>query len=316
MILLYVLENFINDDCILYGYSEDSLYVLENVYNERPSLPYRTKAVSGVSPGIGTPGNPEYICVDLGTHSGVEHNVTFVGLFNHNLSTPLNAGAGDLLTLKACDDGCPGVSGACDWNQSGICFTDLTTVPSEPCSTCSGTQPIANFKNLWHKVDCAPGHQFWLLEMIDQSNTDGYIEIGELVLGQWQQFPRGILTGDDSWVRLSPGRADGPEFFMGKNRTHWGQDWSTHYSEYERFDLVLTTQNDPCIVDAIHVFLKAVQLTGGRFVLVPDDSKPFCYYVIIDNLRDYAERKIYGRTGELREWRLKLKSLTEGVRLL
>ena len=229
----------------------------------------------------------------------------------------MEAGA-DLLTLKACDDGCPGVSGACDWNQSGICFTDLRTVPSAPCGSCSPhTQPTENHKNLWHKVDCGIiDYRYWLLEMIDTTNTDGYLEIGELVLGQWQQFPRGILTGDDSWVRLSPGRADGPEFFMGKNRTHWGQDWSTHYSEYERFDLVLTTQNDPCIVDAIHAFLKAVQLTGGRFVLVPDDEKPFCYYVIIDNLRDYAERKIYGRTGELREWRLKLKSLTEGVRLL
>jgi len=306
MILLYVLTNYL-DGLAIGSYttkSTDTLYIATNLANERPSLPYRTT-------GVGSAGDPEYICIDLGG----SYVVTFIGIFNHNFT--LLEAPNDLLTLKGCDDGCPGVSGACDWNQSGICFTDLTTMPSDPCGVCSGTQPIENFRNLWHKVDCTNiDYRYWLLEMIDTTNTDGYLEIGELVLGQWQQFPRGILTGDDSWVRLSPGRADGPEFFMGKNRTHWGQDWSTHYSEYERFDLVLTTQNDPCIVDAIHTFLKAVQLTGGRFVLVPDDSKPFCYYVIIDHLRDYAERKIYGRTGELREWQLKLKSLTEGVRLL
>lgn len=313
MILLYVLENFINDDCLLYGNSEDGLYVLENIYNERPSLPYRAI-------GVGTPATPEYICIDLGTHSGVEHNVTFVGLFNHNLSTPLDIVGGDLLTLKACDYDCPRQSGACDWEHSAMCYTDLTTMPTDVCgATCAGTQPIADFRNLWHKIDCAPGHQFWLLEIVDQGNADGYIEIGELVLGQWQQFPRGILdagVATDPWVRLSPGRVDGPEFFMGKQRTHWGQDWSTFYSECERFELTFTTQNDPCRVDAVHAFLKAVQRTGGRFVLVPDDTKPFCYYVIVDNLRDYADRLVYGRTRELREWRLKLKTLTEGVRLL
>lgn len=313
-----MLENFINDECEFYPYSEDPLYKVKNIYNERPSLPYRTKAVAGVSPGIGEPGAPEHICIDLGTHSGVIHDVTFVGIFNHNLSTPL-AVDDDLLTLKGCDDACPDEIGACGWEHSAMCYTDLTSMPSDLCSECTGKQPIADFRNLWHKVDCAPGHRYWLLEIVDQGNADGYIEIGELVLGQWQQFPRGILdagVATDPWVRLSPGRVDGPEFFMGKQRTHWGQDWSTFYSECERFELTFTTQNDPCRVDAVHAFLKAVQRTGGRFVLVPDDTKPFCYYVIVDNLRDYADRLVYGRTRELREWRLKLKTLTEGVRLL
>ena len=32
--------------------------------------------------------------------------------------------------------------------------------------------------------------------------------------------------------------------------------------------------------------------------------------------RDYADRLIYGRTREFRQWRLQLKTLTEGIRLL
>jgi len=303
MILLYVLTNYL-DGLLIGSYttlSTDPLYIVTNVANERPSLPYRTGAG-----GIGAPANPEYICVDLGS----KKVVTFVGIFNHNFTTM--QAVNDSLLLKGCDTNCAN----CVWDAPPACTTDLQDLPTDPCNGCVGEQPVENHKNLWRKIDCGTDHQYWRLEMIDTGNGDGHLEIGELVLGQWLQFPRGILTGDDSWVRLSPGRADGPEFFMGKDRTHYGQDWSTYYSEYERFDLVLTTQNDPCIVDAIHTFLKTVQLIGGRFVIVPDDTKPFCYYVIVDNLRDYAERKIYGRTRELREWRFKLKSLTEGARLL
>jgi len=288
MILLYVLENFINDDTPITHLTEDPLYVAENVYNERPSLPYRT----------GAKGAPEWICIDLGVDYE-DFNVNFVGLFNHNLTAPT------LLELWG-GNGC----------NVNTCITNLKTAPADDCGDGCGTQPIADFRNTWSKIDClGVDHQYWTLRITDTPPED-YYEIGELVLGEWQKFPRGILSGDDSWVRLSPGRVDGPEFFMGKQRTHYGQDWSTYYSECERFDLTFTTQNDPCRVDDVHTFLKNVQRTGGRFVLIPDDTKPFCYYVIVDNLRDYAERKIYGRTRELREWRFKLKSLTEGVVLL
>jgi len=304
MILLYLITNYLDGlAAAAYSYkSTDSLYVPVNLANERPSLPYRTT-------GIGAVGDPEYICVDLGSGKVV----TFIGIFNHNF-TLMQAG-NDLLQLKACASDCA----TCTWGTPDCGPLDLTTMPSDPCDGCSGSQPVDNHKNLWHKVDCSgTDYQYWRLEMIDTTNTDGYLELGELVLGQYQQFPRGVLDSPaaDAWVRLSPGRADGPEFFMANQRTQWGQDWSTYYSECENFELVLTMQNDPCIVDAIHAFLKDVQVAGGRFVLVPDDDKPFCYYVIVKNLRDYADRIIYGRTRELREWRFKLKSLTEGVRLL
>lgn len=293
MILLYVLENFLAYTATVITTSDDgdTLYVKGNLKNERPSLPYRTTGK----------GAPDWICVNLGASYEDLDEVTFVGLFNHNLTENPT-----LLELWG-GDGC----------NVDTCVTNLELAPDDPCGDGCGTQPIADFRNTWSKVSCPIKYQYWTLRITDNP-AEAYYEIGEFVLGKWRAFPRGILDSPaaDAWVRLSPGRADGPEFFMGKNRTHWGQDWSTHYSEYERFDLVLTTQNDPCIVDAIHTFLKAVQLTGGRFVLVPDDSKPFCYYVIIDNLRDYAERRVYGRTRELREWQLKLKSLTEGVRLL
>ena len=297
--LIYSITNFINDDCILTANSEDDLYVLENLYNQRPSKPYRTT-------GIGAPpGSPEFICVNLGTYSGVEYEVTLAAIFNHNL-TQLEV-ANDELRLKGCVDFCSAASGSCDWDNPD-CERDLTTM------RCAGTQPIPNFLNTYHKIDCPAGYQYWRLDMIDQGNAAGYLEIGEFWLGQWQEFHKG--DPDDNWVHLQPGRADGPMFWMGNQRTHYGQDWTNYRSDAEHFSLRFKNVNDPCIVDEIHAFLRAVQQTGGRFVLIPDDRKPFCYYVLIENLKNYADRLVYGDEGELREWKLELKTLTQGVALL
>lgn len=278
---LFVIENLIKGKTITHR-TEDALYVAENLYNERPSLPYRTESKLV----------PEWICANL----EAETEVTFVGIFNHNLTNDPGP------TLLALYGG----------NACGVetCTTDLKDPPAVWCGELCGSQPIANFKNTWAKVDCAD-HQFWTLKITDNP-TETYLEIGEWMLGVWSQFSHAA----NIVVRLSPGRDDGPEFFMGKDRTHWGQDWSTYYSEYDKLDLKFTVQNDPCIVDEMQAFLQDVQRVGGRFIIVPDDEKPFCYYVVVENLRDFASRKIYGRTGELREWRLRLKSLTEGAKLL
>lgn len=276
---LYVIENLIKDKTLTHR-TEDELYVAENLYNERPSLPYRTESKNVL----------EWICVDLGSPT----EVTFVGLFNHNITT-----APTLLQL-------------CGGNACEVCTetTDLTDPPAGCPGDLCGSQPTANFKNTWAKVDMND-YQFYTLQ-INDNPSEAYNEVGEWVLGVWSQFSHvGNVV-----VRLSPGRDDGPEFFMGSDQTHWGQDWSTYYSECDKLDLKFTVQNDPCIVDEMQTFLKTVQQAGGRFVLVPDDEKPFCYYVVVENRRDFAERKTYGRTGELREWRLRLKSLTEGARLL
>ena len=298
MALIYVLENLINDDSVLYVNSEDDLYVKENVYDEMPAVVYRTT-------GIGAIGAPEYICVDLGSRK----DITFVGIFNHNF-TQLEV-AGDELRLKGCDNGCPGVTGACDWDNPD-CETDLITMPANACyDICDGNQPIVNFKNTYHKIECAPGHRYWSLEIIDQGNADGYLEIGEVVLGQWAPFHRG--GEDPNWVHLQPGRADGPMYFMGHLETHHGVDWTNYYSDAEHFTLSFKNLNDPCVVDEIHAWLNTIQRAGGKFVIVPDDTKPFCYYVVVKKLKDFAERLMYGNCRELREWRLELKTLSHGI---
>lgn len=292
MALIYVTENFIDENSTLTSLSEHALLVRENLYNERPSLPYRTT-------GVGSVGNPEWICADIVTAK----HVNFCGIFNHNLTAL--AGVNDELELYGCETDC-------DTDCSAA--MDLTTMPANACGdVCSGSQPIADFLNLYHKVSYNPAYRYWRLEIIDANNSDGYLQIGEWVLAEWQFFQRGSMTNADNWVRLSPGRPDGPMFFMGNQRTHYGQDWTNYRSDAEHFTLTFTNTNDPCIVDELHAFLRDVMIAGGRFILVPDDTKPFCYYVIVDNLADFANRLIYGDIKEFREWSIDLKTLSQGI---
>jgi len=286
MTMLYSLENFINSTTDLYSKTEDSLYVRENLYTERPSYPYRTTAV-------GSDVSPEWVCADLGSSK----NVTLVSVFNHNIQYLPTVGG--VFRLKGCNDACLGESGACDWAAEPV-LVDLSVAD----------RMIEHFRNTYGVLNST--FQCWLLEFADSTNGDGHIELGEWWLGQWSKF-----TTADCKVHLQPGRADGPQYFMGVQETHYGQDWHSYYSTTEHFSITLKNINDPDAVDEMHRFLTVVQRDyGGKFVFIPDDARPFCYYVIIKNIADYANRLIYGDKIELREWRLELKTLTEGIKLI
>lgn len=279
MSLIYVTENLVNLDTLCCVSSEDSPYVKEWLYNVRPSKPLRFEG-KGVAPG----NVPEWICIAF----AAPQLVTFWGNFKHNF-TDLSAG-GDELTFKGCADVCEG-SGSCDWNA-----------PDEEIDL--SDRIISNFRNSYKKVNMT--YQYYRQDIIDSLN-DYNLEVGELVLGQWQQF-----TSD---VHLQPGRPDGPKFYKGDQKTHAGQPWFTYYSESETFTLTFMNVQDPAVVDEIHAFLKAVQRAGGTFVIVPDDNYPFCYYVYITNVEGYANRLYHGEK-DLREWKIELETLPEGRRLL
>jgi len=76
MAIRYAINNFIDSSVDLYSSSEDSLYVLENLYNVRPSKPFRFTGIGTTSGAI-----PEWICIDFGSNISPD----FVAIFNHNL---------------------------------------------------------------------------------------------------------------------------------------------------------------------------------------------------------------------------------------
>jgi len=275
--ILYAITNYITDNTPLYSSSEDSVYVLENLHNKRPSKPFRFT-------GQGSPGSPEWVCVDL-TENRL---VTFVGIFNTNM---LLIGSADELSLKACSNICRGESGACNWDAPDF---ERSLLASQK----------ANHRNICDRFSHT--NRYWDIDVIDQDNPYP-VEIGELFLGQWRQFTN---------ARLQPGQSDGPAFFRNVNVTHYGQTWSSAYSEARTFELTIKNVGNPAQVSELEVFLREVHDNGGRFVFIPRDDLGFCYYVFLQNESDFATQITRGLTGELYDYRLSLITLTEGIRLL
>jgi hypothetical protein len=274
----YAVTNLINVDTLVEVSSEHAIYTMDKLYNVRPSYPFRFA-------GVGSAGNPEYICVEF----PAPKKITFAGLFNHNLIR--NHGS-DELSIKGCISGC--TSGGCNWDAPDYELSLLDRI-------------IPNHRNSYSKL--AEKYLAWRFDFINSRNPDGYIEVGDAFLGNWQKF--------SSNVRLQPGRPDGPSFNMGNQQSHYGQDWTNYRSETEQlFTMTFLNAGDPAVVDEIKVFFSLVQQQGGQFIVIPDDGQPFCYYVVIMNFDSLATRMQYGFTGELREWTLTLKTLVEGISLL
>lgn len=73
MTFRYATTNLIDLSTLLSVTSEDTLYIKENLYNERPSFPFRFTAKTG-----------NQILVDLGAPT----LITLAGIYNHNLLAP------------------------------------------------------------------------------------------------------------------------------------------------------------------------------------------------------------------------------------
>lgn len=274
----YVITNLLDSNTLDMVSSEDAVYTMDKLYNVRPSYPFRFT-------GLGSTGNPEWICIEF----PIPRKITFVGLYNTNFVRKHHS---DLLTLKGCDTGCE--SGGCDWTvpDFSLDLLDRWTV---------------NHRNLYSKLD--ERRLAWRLDVINSRNPDSLLEIGDLVIGNWSKFSKN--------VHLTPGRDDGPQFRMGNQETYYGQDWNNYLAESEQyFTMSFKNTGDIQVVDEFKVFLSTVMRQGGKFVLVPDDDTKFSYYVTVVSMDDFARRVMYGSAGELREWSITLKSLTEGITLI
>jgi len=130
-------------------------------------------------------------------------------------------------------------------------------------------------------------------------------QVGDAWLGTWSKF---------TTAHLQPGRDDGVQFFTDEQTTPYGQDWDAYLSESKRFGIRFMNLQDPANVDALEAFLSSIGGPAGRFVIIPDHTKPHVYMVKVVGSPS-AHRHIYG-SKELREWTLELKVLTRGITLL
>jgi len=274
--VLIIIDNLLaGDDVTLSSSSEDTLYVLENLYNGRPSKPFRFT-------GIGAVGVPEWICAEF----DAPKNVTFAGIFNHNLTAL--AGGNDSLLLKADDGTCAGATWAAPDYQ-----VDLKT------------RIVENWNDIYRTL--SQTRLSYRFEFIDTANTHGHVEVGELVLG--------VYTGLDS-AYLKPGRVEDPKYYSWRNVTPYGQHWQESLSYGLRLDLTVTNLGDPGTVDAVRVILQAIHAANGRFVIVPNHLNPMAYYVALESDGGFMANIMRGPGCEANEWTFELMTLTKGIRLL
>lgn len=276
----YAIDNLLaGDDLVLSSSSEDVLYVLENLHNGRPSKPFRFT-------GVGAPADPEWVCAEFDDAK----RVTLAAVFNHNLSL---GSSGDLLLLKACAGGCEsGSSGACDWTAPDFQL-DL------------GGRLVADWDDLYHLLD--ETQPSWRLEVVDEDNADGYVELGEWFLGRHTAL---------STARLQPGRAEGPRLYGPANKTAYGQHWPLAFGRTTTLDLTLWNLNDPDVVDAVRRMIEAAHANNGRLVVIPAPRHPFVYYVHLENTEGFMAQLARGLACELTSWTLQLETLARGIRLL
>ncbi|GAG60034.1 unnamed protein product [marine sediment metagenome] len=285
--LKYAINNLVDVDTLIDVYSEDDVYVMDNLYNGRPSKPYR-------STDIGAIGFPEWICVTF----PAPRMISLVALFNHNL-TRLE-GVGDELRFKGCNLGCE--SPECDWDAgAGLHEVDISGSLIE---VEKGGRPT--FENLYFRTKMREPN--YRLDIIDQNNPDGHIEIGEYFLGNWEDFSMNCF--------LQPGRPDSPMYFKGDQQTFMGQDWMSYYSKAKEMTLTFVNISTPDQVNEIETFLDRVHENGGRVVIIPDRDSRFCFLMKIEDTSGFGLRTLYGEDGERKTWTIPMKALTTGVMLL
>jgi len=279
--LYYSIQNFLGGaDATITVSSEDALYTLENLYNERPSKPFRFT-------GLGLPGDPEFICVEFDDPK----RVTLAAIFNHNL-TALEESA-DALYLKGCDTGCESSGGGgCDW-----------TIPDYALDLAPSL--VEDWNDLYSFLDQT--RLAYRLEIIDGGNEDAYIEIGDFFLGQYTAMAN---------AKLQPGRTEEPRLYRAANKTLYGQHWTQAYSQNLNLSLVLHNLGDPDTVDAARLMVEAIHQNGGRAVLIPNEKHPFVYYAHLENEEGFMSQFSRGLTCEITTWTLNFQTLTKGIRLL
>jgi len=270
--------NYLDDASFCCVSSEDTLYIAENLYNARPSKPFRFT-------GNGAIGAPEWICIQF----AASQRITLVGIFNHNL-TDLGV-AGDSLILKGCDDPCED-SGACDWDGSGVYPIDM-----EP-------RLLAVWNDLYQILD--ESYLSWRVEFIDQSNPFA-IEIGELFLSEYEEITN---------AHLQPGREESPILFRRRTDTDYGQHWSKSLAYAQKLNIKIKNINDPAQVDQLQRIILEIHEAEGKCVIIPNSRFKFAYYAYLENEANFTAQITRGTTCELKEWTLQFRTLTKGIALL
>lgn len=259
MSLIYTIGNYITASTIDSVSTEDTPYVKENLYNKRPSFPFRFTAKSDQS-----------IVLDMATNI----TPTIFALINHNL---LEAAT---IKLEADNDppnwGAPPYSQAVTWRE----------------------------ENLFMKL--SETYRWWRIFVTDAGNPES-LQIGEAILHVYSSFATAYIQA----------QSEGDVFYTATQETFMGQDWDAELARKALLSLKIRkveTHGD-AVQEEIRAFLRSLAGSAGRFLVIPDDTTPECYYVKVSGTEFKADR-IFHNIKDVRDWNLNIAEISQGISLL
>jgi hypothetical protein len=260
MSLIYTSGNYINASTINAVSTEDAIFVKENLYNKRPSLPFRFTAKSS-----------QYVELDMGS----DITPTILSLINHNLLSSAT------IKIEADNDppnwGSPSYSQSVTWRE----------------------------ENLYFKIS-GQTFRWWRIFVTDASNPV-YPQLGEAILHVFSSFSGASIQA----------QSEGDVFYTATQETFMGQDWDAELARKALLTLRIRkaeTHGDSAL-EEIRAFLRSLSGSAGRFLVIPDDTTPECYYVKVAGSEFKAER-IFHNIKDIRDWDLPLAEISQGINLL
>lgn len=244
MSIKYVTTNLINSGTLSKASSEDAsgFYNKENIYNKIQALPLRFAGKSG-----------QYIIIDRGSDLAT----TFIGVFNHNLTTS------------------PGVFKIKGW-----------TSDNGPITTGAEANPTLD-----ENLTVTSGHKNsyltfsetlrWYAILITDAGNSNNPEVGELVLGNHATFTKNFVYPYKEILR----------YIRGETVTPAGQRWLNKKGKYKRFLLDFLGVKDAHLLSELEAFFEAID---GElpFVFIPNDAAAYSWFM--DCLSDLeADRAFY-----------------------
>lgn len=240
--------------------TEDALYVKENLYNKRPSLPFRFTAKAAQS-----------IVIDAGGNI----SPTILSLLNHNLLV------GATIKIEADNDppnwGAPPYTQALTWRE----------------------------ENLYYKIT-GQTYRWWRIYVDDPGNPV-FPQIGEAILHVHSSFTTAHIKA----------QSEGDVFYTATQETFMGQDWDAELARKALISLQIRKEetHGDSVLEEIRAFLRSLSGSAGRFLIVPDDTTPECYYVKASGSEFRADR-IFHNVKDIRDWSLDLAEISQGINLI
>ena len=261
MSLIYTLGNYITVATLDSVSTEDAVFVKENLYNKRPSFPFRFTAKSDQS-----------IVIDAGANI----TPTILALINHNLLV------GATIKIEADNDppnwAAPPYSQALTWRE----------------------------ENLYYKITGNQTYRWWRIFVTDAANPV-LPQIGEAILHVFSSFTTAHIQA----------QSEGDVFYTATQETFMGQDWDAELARKALLSLKIRKEetHGDSVQEEIRAFLRSLAGSAGRFLIVPDDTTPECYYVKASGSEFKADR-IFHNIKDIRDWNLNLAEISQGINLL